>query len=104
MKSNVECCRAYGTSYKRPGILLKPTGLYQKSNVRSETIVPFLSDCDPKFTIWFKKSLLDLFPVGPDFIGSGPLSPAAVKSGGETIGIILPCRAKSDIDIYQFVK
>jgi len=85
------------------GLQLKDTGLTQKTSTK--TLVPFVSeDQENRFTIWFQKMLLNLFPTESTLYGTGPLKPAAVKMYGETIGILLPCRNLSDIDIYDFVK
>ena len=87
------------------GVQLKDTGLSQKSKTSTKLLVPFVSeDQDNRFTIWFQKMLLDLFPSESTLYGTGPLKPAAVKVYEETIGILLPCRNLTDIDIYDFMK
>lgn len=87
------------------GNQLKDTGLTQKVKTSIKVLVPFVSeDQDNGFTIWFQKMLLNLFPAESALFGTGPLKPAAVKMHGETIGILLPCRNLSDIDIYDFMK
>lgn len=87
------------------GVQLKDTGLAQKTKMSTKLLVPFISeDQDNRFTIWFQKMLLNLFPAESSLYGTGSLEPAAVKMHGETIGILLPCRNFSDIDIYDFMK
>jgi hypothetical protein len=82
------------------GVSLKNSGLVQAKRKSGYDLVPFVSESENSFTIWFNKSLLNTFPAEITLTGNSPIRPAAVQDCGETIGIILPCRNEKDISLF----
>lgn len=83
------------------GVPLKSTGLIRKKN-SYDAIIPYVSELEDPFTVWFAQKLLDTFDPGFSLKCGSPLSPSAVQYRGETAGIILPVRCQ-DIDIRPFL-
>jgi len=79
------------------GVDLKATQLIKHSEMGF--MVPYKGT---DFTIWFNKSLLDIFPTGTRLKGTGSVDAAVVQDHDVTIGLILPVKNDRD-DITPFI-